>query len=197
MGTTGGKNFLEKFFGTTTESIIKKGFCPVIAIPERAPLDLIENIVYASDLENEEEITIMQLLQVKKLFKAPITILHVKCISQPDLVVNETIKNNLVKCYSAEEFIFVEKEDIDVAEGLTRYVQEHNISMLAFSVLHRNFWENMFHNSVTSKLLHELNLPMLALPKQGWLLDLRSPQPAQPDHNNSPRSYLGWFPRQL
>ena len=174
MGTTGGKNFLERFFGTTTESIIKKSLCPVLAIPEKFLFKPIEHIIYASDFEKQEVINMTQLLQVKELYQASLTVLHVKSEAQPDTVDDEEVKTNLRKCFPQEDFRFVQIENKEVAESLVKYVRQQKNTLLAFTIMQRPLWEKLFHNSVTSPLLHQLHVPMLALPQIGRLLNLKN-----------------------
>ncbi|MCX2740929.1 universal stress protein [Pontibacter anaerobius] len=173
MGTGGAKNFTKKVFGTTTESVAKEGLCPVLAIPEGAAIRPIEHIVYAADFENGDQVTTMQLLNLKELLNATITFLHIKSESQPDYIDDEYIKDSLVKQFPEAELNFMEIANKDVAEGITKYVQANDTSLLAFTILNRMFWEKIFHSSVTSQLLKTLKIPMLALPENGNLLDLR------------------------
>ncbi|MBJ6118446.1 universal stress protein [Pontibacter sp. BT310] len=173
MGTGGAKNFTRKMFGTTTEAIAKRGLCPVLAIPEGAEIKPIKNIVYAADLENGDQLTAMQLLQLKQLMNASLTFLHIKNGRQPDYIDNEYIKSELIKQYPEAEINFVELEHKDIAEGISNYVHEQGADLLSFTVLNRIFLEKILHSSVTSKLLQTLKLPMLALPENGELLDLQ------------------------
>ena len=188
MGTTGGNNMLKKLFGTTTETIIKQSRCPVLAIPEGGSFAPIKNIVYASDFENCEEIPIGQILQVKELFESSLSILHVKSEVQPDLVDDEDIKNDLIKCYPDEKFNFVQIDNRDVAAGLEKYVREHQSTLLAFTILPRRWWESLFHNSITSRLIKNLKLPMLALPKTGKLLNFDNYQGSATNITKSPNN---------
>ena len=180
MGTTGGKNILERFFGTTTESIIKKSLCPVLAIPEKFMFNPVENIIYATDFEKREELSMMQLLQVKELFQASLTVLHVKSEVQPDLIDDEEIKADLKNSFPQENFRFVQIADNEVAACLIKYVREQKNTLLAFTIIHRPLWHKLFHSSLISRLLHQLQVPMLALPQVGRLLDLRNNTKAPP-----------------
>lgn len=173
MGTGGAKNFSRKVFGTTTEAIAKQGLCPVLAIPEGAEIRPIEHIVYAADFENGDQVTTMQLLNLKELLNATVTFLHIKSDSQPDYIDDEYIKSNLVAQFPEAELNFVEIANKDVAEGISNYVQSNETSLVAFTILNRMFWERIFHSSVTSRLLQTLRIPMLALPENGNLLNLR------------------------
>ena len=173
MATAGGKGLKEKFFGTRTEAIAKQGICSVLVLPEDGPIKPIEHIVYAADFENGDQVTVLQLMQMKELFNATLTFLHIKSRKQPDLIDDEYVKDELIKQFPEADIQFVEIANDDVVEGISRFVQENNTSLLSFTMLNRIFLERMTHNSVSAKLLRNLNLPMLALPENGRLLDLQ------------------------
>ncbi len=173
MGTGGAKNFTKKMFGTTTESIAKRGLCPVLAIPEGAEIKPIEHIVYAADFENGDQVTAMQLLQLKELMNASLTFLHIKSGSQQNYIDNDYIKEELVKQFPGAEISFVEIEEKSIADGISKYVHENGANLVAFTILNRIFLDKIMHSSVTSRLLQNLKVPMLALPENGTLLDLQ------------------------
>ena len=173
MATAGGKNLKERVFGTRTEAIAKRGLCPVLVLPEGGTIKPIEHIVYAADFENGDQVTALQLLQFKELFNSTLTFLHIKSKKQPDLIDDEYVKGELMKQFPQAEIQFVEVANDDVVEGISRFVQENETSLLAFTMLDRIFLEKITHNSVSTKLLRNLNLPMLALPESGTLLDLQ------------------------
>ncbi|WP_162426932.1 universal stress protein [Pontibacter pudoricolor] len=173
MGTGGAKNYAKKMFGTTTEAIAKLGLCPVLAIPEGADIKPIRQIVYAADFENGDQVTAMQLLQLKQLLNASLTFLHIHNKNQADYIDNEYIKQELTKQFPEAEINFVEIDAENVAEGISKYAYESDADLVAFTILNRMFFEKIIHSSVTSKLLKKLKLPMLALPENGQLLDLQ------------------------
>ncbi|MFD3001884.1 universal stress protein [Pontibacter toksunensis] len=173
MGTAGGKTLKKRIFGTTAEAIAKGGICPVLVLPENGIMKPLQHIVYAADFENGDQVTAMQLIQLKDLFHATLTFLHVKNDKQPDYIDDNYIKEGLMKQFPKADIHFVEVRNDDIAEGISNYVKAHETSLLAFTILNRNYLENLTHSSVSSKLLHSLNMPMLALPENGVLLELQ------------------------
>lgn len=179
MGTGGGKSLMKRVLGTTAEAVSRLGLCPVLTIPENAVIKPIEHIVYAADFENGDQVTALQLLQLKELFGATLTFLHIKSESQPDYIDDEYIKESLVKQFPSANINFVEIKNKDVAEGISTYVSANNTSLLAFTILNRNLLEKVLHSSVTHKLLQKLYIPMLALPENGTLLELKQQERAE------------------
>ncbi|GAB2533355.1 universal stress protein [Rufibacter soli] len=172
MGTQGAHSQMKKFLGTNTESLAKRGLCPVLAVPEQASLEPVKHIVYSSSLEHDESLAMYQLLQVKNAFKAQLTILHVNSEDQLDLVDDTEIKTQLRVEFPEEDFRFDTIDEEDVATGIMAYVKTHPTDLLAFTMLHHDFWDRIFLDSVTVKLLQSLHLPMLVIPENGKKLDL-------------------------
>ncbi|MBC3541157.1 universal stress protein [Rufibacter sediminis] len=164
MGTKGAHDRLGKIFGTITETLVKRSLCPVVAIPEKAPLHAIENMVYTSTLEHSEVPALGLLLQLKDLFKANLTVLHVKSEDQLDLVEDNLIQEQLREEFPQQEFRFETVAQEEVVKGILDYLRQHQTHLLAFTVLEHDFWEVLFQDSVTTHLLHRLEIPMLALP---------------------------------
>ena len=173
MGTGGAKNFARKMFGTTTEAIAKLGLCPVLAIPEGADIKPIRQIVYAADFENGDQVTAMQLMQLKQLLNASLTFLHIHNKRQANYIDDEYINEELTKQFPEAEINFVEIDAENIAEGISKYAYESSADLVAFTILNRMFYEKIVHSSVTSQLLKKLKLPMLALPENGNLLELQ------------------------
>lgn len=186
MGTGGGKNFAKRVFGTTTEAVAKRSLCPVIAIPEQAVIKPIKNIVYAADFENGDQVTTLQLLQLKNLFDATLTFLHIKSDKQPDYIDDDYIKKSLVEQFPEADLEFVEIRNKNVAEGIANFVQTSDTSLLAFTMLNKQLWEKVMYGSVTAKLFRNLKVPMLALPENGTILDLQQVESSQAGIRNEP-----------
>jgi len=73
-----GSNILKDFIiGDVTKELIEKAPCPVLAIPNKASLNQIKTIVYATDFEEEDVSAIFELTEIAALFDATIKIVHV------------------------------------------------------------------------------------------------------------------------
>lgn len=165
MGTTGRGSIENRFFGSTTKHLVKHASCPVLAVPLNAQLSLINRIVYASALEPSEAAALKQLAQVKKLFSATLTVLYVQSGKDHSKVSIDIRKNEMMKSLPDDVFTFSQIRCDDIAEGIEKFVQAYNADLVAFTVSQRGFWKNLLESSITSRLLEELNLPMLAFPQ--------------------------------
>lgn len=165
MGTTGRGSLENKLFGSTTKHLVKHASCPVLAVPEKARLSPVNRIVYASALDPAEANALTQLSQLRKLFSSTLTLLYVDCGEEQSKVNIDIRKNELMKNFAEEEYTFSQIRCANIAEGIKRFVEAYNADLVAFTVSKRGFWKNMLQSSITSRLLQELNLPMLAFPQ--------------------------------
>jgi nucleotide-binding universal stress UspA family protein len=49
----------------------------------------------------------------------------------------------------------------DPANGIAKFVSEHEVDLLAVKRHHRNFLERLLHKSVTKQVLEDVKVPML------------------------------------
>lgn len=173
MGTQGANNRLERLFGTNTEALAKEGKCPVLAVPEQAALQPITQMVYATSMERDETWALQQLVPLRQLLTAQLTLLHVHSQDQLDLVDDQEIKDQLQLRFPQEELRFATVEQENVAEGIARYVETHPTHLLAITMLEQGFWDRVLQDSITVALLQRLQIPMLVLPEKGKVLNFQ------------------------
>lgn len=165
MGTTGRGTLENKLFGSTTKHLVKHAFCPVLAVPEKARVSAVSRVVYATALEPAEAEALVQLSQVKNIFSSTLTVLYVDCGNTQSKVNIDIRKNVLMRDFAGDAYTFSQIRCDDIAEGIERFVEAYNADLVAFTVSKRDFWKNLLQSSITSRLLQELNLPMLAFPQ--------------------------------
>ncbi|WP_162053240.1 universal stress protein [Pontibacter pamirensis] len=165
MGTTGRGSLENRLFGSTTKHLVKNASCPVLAVPEKARISHLERIVYASALDPAEADALVQLADVRKLFNSSITLLHVNCGREEGKVNIDVRRNELMKNFPDDAYTFSQVICDDIAEGIEHFVEGYNADLVAFTVSKRGFWKNLLQSSITSRLLEEFHLPMLAFPQ--------------------------------
>ncbi|MFX0558616.1 universal stress protein [Maribacter sp. CXY002] len=77
VGMKGESKLIDLLFGTTTNALIQKAPCPVLAIPADASYMPIKRVVYATDFEEEDIHAIQKLVEFAEPLDAEIKIVHV------------------------------------------------------------------------------------------------------------------------
>ena len=167
MGTKGASNAIDRWFGTTAQTVMKQAECPVWIIPEKVKVNYPQKFLYAADLMEDEVTASQKLMEFVKPFEANCKIIHIddKFELNAGSNVLSTI-NDLKEEYKDDDNVFVRaiKRD-DVVEGLETYIQSYKPDVLALAVHDKSFLSKLFEQSVTNHFVYHADLSMLIFQK--------------------------------
>jgi nucleotide-binding universal stress UspA family protein len=165
MGTTGASGAMGVLFGSNAASVVAKTTVPVIVIPKDTQFKDLTRIVYATDYNEPEFPAMMRLIYFAEQFDCPLDILHVK--SDHDRYFNS--ENNFFKKnkgkISYSNIHFVELEKGDIIQSINGYVDENQVDMLVMAKHNRNFFDRLFHRSLSKQMAFHTHIPLLILVK--------------------------------
>ncbi len=165
MGTTGTSGAMGVLFGSNAASVVSKTTVPVIVIPKDTQFKDLTRIVYATDYNEPEFPAMMRLIYFAEQFDCPLDILHVK--SDHDRYFNS--ENNFFKKnrgkISYPNIHFVELEKGDIIQSINGYVDEKQVDMLVMAKHNRNFFDRLFHRSLSKQMAFHTHIPLLILVK--------------------------------
>lgn len=165
VGTHGTTALRKVLFGSTTSGLILKSTIPILTIPQRFSYKKINTIVYASDMaELSNEVSHLQ--PIAKAIGAPIEVLYLDYWNkwkEKEAQFNKTIeKKHLKNTFFVSKSVSIEKT---MAEHLINYTRKNKHSILAMFPEDRNFFEKIFFQSITEKVVFKLNKPLLSIRK--------------------------------
>jgi nucleotide-binding universal stress UspA family protein len=165
MGTKGASGLKELLIGSNTAKLIKTTTKPVLAVPESCENKVPKQILLATDYNQLNDLSVLSTLRkIAKRFDATIHIVNV--------VHNENGKfsfNPVLEKYALNEFFtgiphhFHMVENESVEEGLNQFSEQHNIDLIALVPGKNNFFDTVFHRSVTNKIAQHSKIPFLVL----------------------------------
>ena len=164
MGTTGASGLLKKLLGSVSAYVSQRAYCPVLLVPQQATYKKINNILYASNRNVEDERMMKQMIDLAMDFNAAIHFVHV----------NEDIKgkpkNTAIhfeqwfKAGTPEvAFHLVNIDGKDVLSGLNAYAQSNQIDLMVMATARRSFIKDLFHKSVTKKVVLNTKIPLMIM----------------------------------
>ena len=166
MGTKGASGLEEVLIGSNAYSVLSKSEIPVLVVPDKFQFKKLTKILYAVDLTCSELPAIKKFRESFDLKNRDITFLHLTEESDEKMGNNEKkyldeIKEALkdVSC----KFEFAKCEN--VADAIEDFVSKLKIDLIVVSVKKRDFFENLFHKSISKKLACHTDIPLLALHK--------------------------------
>lgn len=168
MGTSGaGRTALQQFLGSVSANVVEDSKIPVLAIPPGYVFKPIDNLVYASDLDQADNFYIWKLSKIIKPHVAIIQCLH---ITEKASKINPD-KLSEFKAYIEEgnptlqtTFHNIVSENIE--EAIAEFAENHDAEMIAMHKSARTFWTRLFGPRHSKRMTYHLNIPLLVLKKE-------------------------------
>ncbi len=164
MGTKGASGVLGTVIGSNAADVIANASCPVIAIPEQTEIKHPGRILFAMDNKGFSSPSIAApLLEIAKSCGASIQLLHV--LDEGHTIdVQEAIAGLKLEHLLADiphDYAFLSNSDKALA--IETHASNNDIDMLVTVPRRNNFFDAIFHRSVTRKLALHTKVPMLVM----------------------------------
>jgi len=166
MGTKGASGLIKVLVGSVTASVIRSTPLPVLAVPENAAFTTFDKIVFASDLHPiQNENLVKPLKQIAEKFDSDVMLLKVlrkggmskeKANSEIGKLEHSGYLSGLNKSWN-----FVESDHLSTA--IEQFCEENQAGLLVVIARHSEFFDRIFHSSVSQQLVFHAKLPILAL----------------------------------
>jgi len=161
MGTLGSTGLDELFIGSNTEKVVRYAKCPVLAVPETAVFNDIKDVVYATNLDEDEGKVIERLKISQTVFDSHIHLLWVNTprILKDDaemlLKLEEFAQKHQLENYSTHvtKAIFVEA-------GIMNYADKIDASMVAMATGGRKGLAYLFSGSLAEDIVNHSSRPV-------------------------------------
>ncbi len=164
MGTTGEGGFLEKIFGSVSSNVAQKSHCPVLLVPDGARYAPYRKILYASNHHPADAKGMDHLVGFAGSFGADIHYVHINDHSGSDYQVDQLRFDQAFKSGApGVNFTMVNIDSKNVLSALNRYADENGIELLVMSRLHRPFLKDIFHKSITKRMVFQSHIPLMVM----------------------------------
>lgn len=164
MGTTGLQDFISKIIGSTSLEVANKAHCPVVLVPRDAQWKPIDRIMYASNYDSTTPKMVREITDFAVMLNAAVHFVHIEEFTNNDKDVTDIVWDELFS--TSDPSLAFEIHTIygeDRIKELKDYSEKNKINLMAFVSKHRNFWQNLMHNSVTQNISISTNTPMLVM----------------------------------
>lgn len=166
LGTTGASGLQELLVGSNAASVAGEAEVPVLVIPPTSVFEEIVHIVYATDYNEPEFPAVSRLAYFASLFDADVSVLHVK--SDYDNLFDSE-HNFFSRNKDAAEFtkwkIVKLPPGESVIESINTFIDQNHSNMIVMAKHNRNFFDKLFHRSLSKQMAYHTKIPLLVLNK--------------------------------
>ena len=167
LGTVGQMKSSDSVLAGLANEIIKGLGIPVFAVPgpfEEQNLEKM-NILYATDFNEKDHISLDQMLKILEPFKKKVTCIHIDTEHNPTKEERiDELNAFLTTAYSQHEIICRLIEDDDVYGGIKDFADKNGINLLSFTTQKQGIFKKLFRPNLFKKILQEARLPILIFP---------------------------------
>lgn len=170
MGMTGRTNALETIFGSCALAVLNRADCQVLAIPEKAKFEGIDNIAFTTNFEFMDFEAIHYLKKWSKVFDAPIHCLHIVEKNENETV---ALKKMMVIRETFKDDPMVEG-DIrlgDFVNGIEKFAKSKKADIVAMLSHKRNFISRIVESSSMKGVAKRISIPLLVIKDNAFEVD--------------------------
>lgn len=164
LGATGRGGLGKKLFGSVSIEVSRTSHSPVLFVSKEAEFRGFENVLYASDFDSLNPLSVQQTVSFARRFDAQMHFVHVGPGAEKDLEAQkERFEASFGDSGYNKPFIFSKMVSEDIVGALYEYAFYHRIELMVFVTHHRSFWDNILHKSVTNEVLATSDIPILVI----------------------------------
>lgn len=171
MGTRGAEDKARDMIGSVTAEVLDEGRFTVLTVPApKRPENLLEprNILYLSNLDQEDILAIDALYRLYDVAAASVTIVHMpKRKRFSDLSADRAIRRLSDYCrehFAQYQFITVPVAQADVDKEFERLEHENTYDLIVVPNRRRNAFSRLFNPGLAHRILFSTDIPMLVIP---------------------------------
>jgi len=165
LGSQGSSGLRKKLFGSVASDIALKSSIPVLVVPESEGEIQFNHILFATDYRNSDLESLNQLTNFAKFFESHIHILHV----EEEETLSSEISFRGFREIVLEKVLYKDIKfdlyiDKDPFMGLSRYMKNQNIELLALTRYKKTVLKSLLEKNLTRNLSYYSTTPLLVIP---------------------------------
>ena len=162
MGTKGASGLSEVLIGSNTEKVVRRAKCPVLSV--KAPLEQegLEDIVYATEMGDNEAPVIDIIQDFQRAFGATVHIVWVNTPNnfQSDRVTKERLREFATK-YRMVDYTLNVFNDVVEEDGILHFAQEVKAAMIAMGTSSHTGLSRIIRGSIAEDIVNHAKRPVL------------------------------------
>jgi nucleotide-binding universal stress UspA family protein len=166
IGTSKSQGLTRFFFGSHTNDVLDHIKCPVLLIPEKASFKPIKNIAYATDLTFDNSKVIRYLASLAKPFNSEISVNHISPLDLPLTDKEKALERSIIEQMDtiAIQLTYRTIKGDSVSKGILDLVDSQQVDLLTLVHKRYDFFEGLFHSSISKQLAQSTKVPLLVMP---------------------------------
>ncbi|MEJ7830624.1 MAG: universal stress protein [Segetibacter sp.] len=165
MGTKGEGAINNLLLGSNVFKVLDNINCPVLIISKNAEFSKFRELAYATDLRSSDVNIISWLNQFSEILKVNLSIIHVSNDTiTPEEATSKKITEEIVNRTTNSHIYIKYRQGNNIEQSLREIMEENDVGMLGMLYRKHGFFESLFHESQTYKMIKHTKIPILVFP---------------------------------
>jgi nucleotide-binding universal stress UspA family protein len=162
MGTSGKGIAEEMIIGSNTEKVVRQAHCPVLTLHKKPASSDYKNIVYATSLNEDEEVFSRIVRKTQQLYDGTIHLVHINTPAnfQRDVVVRKYMQD-FAKRLQLKNFTINIFNDRTEEEGIIYFADFINADLIAMATHGRTGFAHVLSGSIAEDVVGHSRRPVL------------------------------------
>lgn len=164
MGSKGTSGLGEFLIGSNTEKVVRRVKCPVLTIKRKASVFAIKDIVFATNLADDQGLVLNQVKMFQKLFGSTI---HLLKVNTPDSFeetksINKRM-HDFVQRYQLENYTLNTYNSKVTEDGIISFAEEINANLIAMGTHGRSGIAHLISGSIAEDVVNHATRMVLTV----------------------------------
>lgn len=162
MGSRGASGFKEMFVGSNTEKVVRTSEIPVLVIKKNIPEFKINNLVFATNLDDSNKKTLEKVIEFADLVNAKLHLLYINTANE--FITSKDTDNYLSKYLEGIDFQNYEfhvYNDDSVEQGILNFANKVNADLIGIATHGRKGISHFFNGSISEDLVNHAERPII------------------------------------
>ncbi len=161
ISKTSSLNFLEKLMGSTARRLIHDLDIPLLVIPSNFKGNLLDKVLYASQLEFDEIPFIKSATKWASKGNHNLSIAHLDEVYETDLIPNHQFLEEIKAAFKEEHLHYVTADAKSFKTGLIHLIKNQKASLICLATHKRNLLTQIVSPSKTREAIEFIPIPTL------------------------------------
>ncbi len=169
VGASGYGPVERAILGSTAVGLSRHAPCPVLVVPEGAVCSGPDKVLFATDFKNLEDVHILDpLKEMVQKIDAQLMLLHIYHDEKGMFKTDANLLDTIDDYFESVKFGYHFLEDRDKLTAIEDFITGYHADILTLVAQERGFFEELFHRSLTRRLIFHSQVPILILHPIFW-----------------------------
>ncbi|MGL1885827.1 MAG: universal stress protein [Reichenbachiella sp.] len=164
MGSKGASGIKEILVGSIADKITQHSNCPVIVVKNEADIASTNNILFATDLKDDQGPVLDSIKELQTLLRAHLYLLNVVGSKPTELSDAEAKMLKLVKDHELENYSLIVEQEKDIPEAVLDVANEKSVDLIAFGTHDRHGLLKLLRKRISKKITNHSERPIWTMP---------------------------------